>query len=72
MKQHLWGRETEFAAANHGPKIDPDLQVPGCAGGERDARSSTRMDVPGASAGRKTESPSGPSAHSEIEWVTIG
>lgn len=72
MKHGPWGRETGFAAANHGPKIAPDLQVPGGAGGEKDARSSTRMDVPGASAGRKTESFSGPSAHSEIEWVTIG
>lgn len=72
MKQPFWCSETGFAAANHGPKNGPDLQVPGCAGGEKDARSSTRMDVPGASAGRKTESHSGPSAHSEIEWVTIG
>lgn len=72
MKQPSWGWSTKFAAANHGPKIDSDLQVPGCAGGEKDARASTRMDVPGASAGRKTESHSGPSAHSEIEWGTIG
>lgn len=49
MKQPSWGREAGFAAANHGPKIVPDLQVPGCAGGEKAARSSASMDVPGAS-----------------------
>lgn len=50
MKQPSWGTATGFAAANHGPKIAPDLQVAGCVGGDMDARSSTRMDVPGASA----------------------
>jgi hypothetical protein len=42
MKQPSRARQSEFAAANHGPKIDPDLQMPGCAGGDKDARSSSQ------------------------------
>lgn len=51
MKQPSWGRETGFAAANHGPKIDPDLQVAGCVGGERDARGRQKQHQDGCSWG---------------------